>query len=76
MFLQQQKSQSFNPYTVIECELPENYENGQIFSPNGTFFNSQLEFVCNKGYRLDGPKTLTCLESGQWSELLPACLRS
>ncbi|XP_037028180.1 uncharacterized protein LOC119068621 isoform X3 [Bradysia coprophila] len=60
---------------IIECELPENYENGQIFSPNGTFFNSQLEFVCNKGYRLDGPKTLTCLESGQWSELLPACLR-
>ena len=33
------------------------------------------KFSCNPGYQLLGPKNMTCLSSGLWSESLPKCQR-
>lgn len=60
----------------IECEiLPENYKNGKIFTPNGTFYNSRAEIICPKGYRILGPRHIRCTKTGQWSEPFLGCTR-
>lgn len=62
---------------VTECDaLPELFENGKLYAPNGTFYGSKVEFVCNQGHKLDGPKSITCLGNGQWTDQLPVCVKS
>lgn len=60
---------------VIECEaLPDSIQNSHISTPNGTFFGSKAEITCPQGFRLDGPKIITCLPNGQWSHPIANCI--
>ncbi|XP_075157366.1 uncharacterized protein LOC142230616 isoform X3 [Haematobia irritans] len=61
---------------IVECDtLPGNYYNTIISAPNGSYFGSKAEITCPPGHRLEGPSTLTCLASGQWSSALPRCIK-
>lgn len=61
---------------MIECEeLPVNYKNGKIITPNGTFFGSDAELLCPRGYKPDGPHIVTCTSSGQWSGPIAGCVQ-
>ncbi|KAM7346681.1 uncharacterized protein ACRADG_006502 isoform 2-T2 [Cochliomyia hominivorax] len=61
---------------IVECDtLPGNYYNTIISAPNGTYFGSKAEISCPVGYRLEGPNVITCLSSGQWSSVLPRCIK-
>lgn len=60
---------------VIECDsLPNDFENGQIVAPNGTFFGSKAEVVCDKGFTIEGSSSILCSGIGQWSEPLARCI--
>lgn len=64
------------PFIVVECDtLPGNYYNTIISAPNGSYYGSKAEISCPPGHRLEGPSTLTCLASGQWSSALPRCIK-
>lgn len=61
---------------VVECDtLPGNYYNTIISAPNGTYYGSKAEISCPPGYRMEGPRLLTCLATGQWSSALPRCIK-
>ncbi|XP_055055760.2 sushi, von Willebrand factor type A, EGF and pentraxin domain-containing protein 1 isoform X1 [Misgurnus anguillicaudatus] len=58
----------------VKCAAP-------IEIPNGSVRYSRLQFSqsviysCQRGYRLQGPETLTCLENGQWDQNPPSCVQ-
>ncbi|KAH8376283.1 hypothetical protein KR200_008655, partial [Drosophila serrata] len=61
---------------IVECDtLPGNYYNTIIHAPNGTYYGSKAEVSCPPGYRMEGPRVLSCLASGQWSSALPRCIK-
>ncbi|XP_032308417.1 uncharacterized protein LOC6503742 isoform X2 [Drosophila ananassae] len=61
---------------IVECDtLPGNYYNTIINAPNGTYYGSKAEISCPPGYRMEGPRVLSCLASGQWSSALPRCIK-
>ncbi|KAM8721007.1 hypothetical protein ACLKA7_006957 [Drosophila subpalustris] len=61
---------------IVECDtLPGNYYNTFISAPNGTYYGSKAEISCPPGYRMEGPRILTCLATGQWSSALPRCIK-
>lgn len=43
-------------------------------APNGTFYGAKAEVVCNKGYQIEGSRTILCSIEGQWSEQLAKCV--
>ena len=54
-------------------------ENGKIFSgalePDQIYtFGQAIQFECNSGYILDGPKQIHCSADGIWSEEKPKCV--
>ena len=56
----------------IECETPPVVANG--FYIDATFyFEDNVTYQCDDGYRLSGEPTLECLSSGDWSPLPPTC---
>lgn len=56
------------------CEPPTEIPNGVIENPNNeTLFGSTVEYECKTGYKLVGPKVLTCLANGQYDALPPTC---
>ncbi|XP_049819681.1 sushi, von Willebrand factor type A, EGF and pentraxin domain-containing protein 1 isoform X2 [Aethina tumida] len=58
----------------ILCEPPTEIPNGVIENPNNeTLFGSTVEYECKTGYKLVGPKVLTCLANGQYDALPPTC---
>ncbi|XP_044269189.1 uncharacterized protein LOC123014242 isoform X1 [Tribolium madens] len=58
----------------VQCEPPLEIENGKFESPtNETLFGSVIEYKCKFGYKLIGPKTITCLANGQYDALPPKC---
>ncbi|XP_017074446.1 uncharacterized protein LOC108110075 isoform X1 [Drosophila eugracilis] len=61
---------------IVECDtLPGNYYSTIINAPNGTYYGSKAEISCPPGYRMEGPRVLSCLASGQWSSALPRCIK-
>ncbi|ALC49763.1 CG9095 [Drosophila busckii] len=61
---------------IVECDtLPGNYYNTIISAPNGTYYGSKAEISCPPGYRMEGPRMLSCLATGQWSSALPRCIK-
>ncbi|XP_064556316.1 uncharacterized protein LOC135440866 [Drosophila montana] len=61
---------------IVECDtLPGNYYNTIISAPNGTYYGSKAEISCPPGYRMEGPRVLSCLATGQWSSALPRCIK-
>ncbi|XP_072114251.1 sushi, von Willebrand factor type A, EGF and pentraxin domain-containing protein 1 [Mobula birostris] len=37
------------------------------------FVGGQVTFSCEEGYQLNGTPNVTCLENGQWSDVVPHC---
>lgn len=61
---------------VVECDvLPSVYKNSKIVMPNGTYFGSKAEIQCVRGFKLDGPSTILCTSSGQWSSPVTNCVQ-
>lgn len=58
----------------VECPLPEPIENGQI-SINGRAYLQVVQFSCDSGYRLEGASQLSCLETAEWSQPIPSCVK-
>lgn len=62
---------------VIECDsLPTDFANGKIIAPNGTFFGSKAEVICDKDYTIEGSSSILCSGIGQWSEPLARCVKN
>lgn len=68
----------------VTCEAPQEPVNGsmsRITTDNDTLelmeatyaLGQQVTFQCNSGFRLDGPSILTCLDDGQWEDVIPVC---
>ena len=67
---------SINPprCKYIDCEKIPEISGGRVQYLNGsTHLGSEIEFKCNKNYRLDGNDRVTCQESGSWSNVSPTC---
>ncbi|XP_017574246.1 sushi, von Willebrand factor type A, EGF and pentraxin domain-containing protein 1 isoform X1 [Pygocentrus nattereri] len=56
----------------IECPPPKDIPNGSAKYSRYQFSRS-VTYSCQRGYRLEGPETLTCLESGKWDMEVPSC---
>ena len=56
----------------IKCKTPRNPENGHSFGETYTV-GAEVTFSCEEGYQLVGAARITCLESGEWSHLIPYC---
>ncbi|XP_059798853.1 complement factor H isoform X1 [Balaenoptera ricei] len=64
---------------VVKCLPVTEPENGKIFSgalePDQIYtFGQAIQFECNSGYILDGPKQIHCSADGIWSEEKPKCV--
>uniref|UniRef100_A0A8C2FEX8 Sushi domain-containing protein n=1 Tax=Cyprinus carpio TaxID=7962 RepID=A0A8C2FEX8_CYPCA len=55
----------------VECPHPEDILNG-IVDVQGLI--QSVTYSCHRGYRLQGPEMLTCLENGQWHQEAPTCV--
>lgn len=60
---------------AVECDEPSAIAHGRaVLKTNSTRVGAVVEFGCStRGYKLVGPKTITCLASGQWSQEPPVC---
>uniref|UniRef100_A0A2K6EQD9 Sushi, von Willebrand factor type A, EGF and pentraxin domain-containing protein 1 n=1 Tax=Propithecus coquereli TaxID=379532 RepID=A0A2K6EQD9_PROCO len=56
----------------IECPKPKEILNGK-FSYTNLHFGQTITYSCDRGFRLEGPKALTCLETGDWDVDAPSC---
>uniref|UniRef100_A0A8D0GC18 Sushi, von Willebrand factor type A, EGF and pentraxin domain containing 1 n=1 Tax=Sphenodon punctatus TaxID=8508 RepID=A0A8D0GC18_SPHPU len=56
----------------VKCKSPGNPENGYSHGDNYSV-GSEVIFSCEEGYRLTGVVKVICLESGEWSHLIPYC---
>ena len=59
-------------YAGIECPDIVAPQNGERFYTSRVV-GSDASFTCNEGYTLLGVRSVTCLETGQWSEVPPIC---
>ncbi|KAB0343688.1 hypothetical protein FD754_020614, partial [Muntiacus muntjak] len=64
---------------VVKCFPVTEPENGKIFSgalePDQEYTYGQVvQFECNSGYMLDGPKQIHCSAGGVWSAETPKCV--
>lgn len=59
----------------IICPRPEPNRNVIVHGTSYTY-GSDLEYLCNDGYGLDGPSLRTCTETGEWSGKEPTCSRN
>ncbi|XP_034005924.1 LOW QUALITY PROTEIN: sushi, von Willebrand factor type A, EGF and pentraxin domain-containing protein 1 [Trematomus bernacchii] len=58
----------------IECSIPKQIVNGRVVYTKLQFGHSAT-YSCRRGYRLQGPETVTCLSSGEWDIKPPACVQ-
>nr|XP_015201270.1 PREDICTED: sushi, von Willebrand factor type A, EGF and pentraxin domain-containing protein 1 [Lepisosteus oculatus] len=56
----------------IECPKPKEIASGKV-SYSKLQYNHEVAYTCNRGFRLEGPGILTCLETGQWDAETPVC---
>ncbi|KAK0147545.1 P-selectin [Merluccius polli] len=68
--------------SAVQCSPPVAPESGQIncqpplsvtASPSSYPQGSACTFTCNEGYEHQGPLTIECTQSGQWSSPPPTC---
>lgn len=71
-------------YVGKRCEVLEPPANGRMRSllesddaqwNNHTLlrYGHQVEVECDAGFQLNGSSILTCLEDGQWDDIVPIC---
>ncbi|XP_052244627.1 uncharacterized protein LOC127853868 [Dreissena polymorpha] len=58
--------------TIKDCQDPPVLHNGYR-NATSTTYNSTVIYSCNPGYRMFGESSITCLDTGNWSELLVNC---
>jgi len=46
---------------------------GLVMSTTSSILNTKVEFECDNGNELQGPDSITCLPTGKWSDIPPAC---
>ncbi|XP_042551824.1 sushi, von Willebrand factor type A, EGF and pentraxin domain-containing protein 1 [Dipodomys spectabilis] len=56
----------------IECPKPKEILNGK-FSSTNLHYGQTVTYSCDEGFRLEGSKALTCLETGDWDMAAPSC---
>lgn len=61
--------------TVIECSGAIEIENGsfELINNNETVFGTTVRYSCKPGYKLVGPRQITCLANEQYDALPPTC---
>ncbi|CAL1545259.1 unnamed protein product [Lymnaea stagnalis] len=65
--------QGIEPHCVIvNCTEPVPKPNGSVVYTTLTYQSVAL-FTCDPGFRLEGRTTLSCTETGQWSDESPPC---
>lgn len=57
---------------IIQCSKPSPITFGYIDGDNYSY-KSSIHFICNKGWKLIGEKTLKCESNGKWSAPFPTC---
>ncbi|CAH1270984.1 CSMD1 [Branchiostoma lanceolatum] len=57
---------------MVSCPVPAVPDNGEM---RGRTFSvdSTVSFSCRPGFTLSGPREITCLTDGQWSDNFPTC---
>ncbi|XP_056124585.1 sushi, von Willebrand factor type A, EGF and pentraxin domain-containing protein 1 isoform X2 [Rhinichthys klamathensis goyatoka] len=58
----------------VKCAAPKEIPNGAV-RYSRLQFSQSVTYSCQRGYRLQGPETLTCLENGQWHQEAPNCVQ-
>ncbi|KAJ8262625.1 hypothetical protein GJAV_G00168490 [Gymnothorax javanicus] len=58
----------------IECDAPRKIANGMA-SYSKLQFGQVVTYSCRQGFRLEGPRTLSCLASGFWDRETPTCVQ-
>lgn len=56
----------------VQCPPPKEILNG-FAKFSQLLFSRSVTYTCQRGYRLEGPETLTCLENGKWDKEVPTC---
>jgi len=64
-------------YIVLEYTCPEPVLDNGFFQPERDEYTlgDVVNFVCNKGFTLNGEKRLKCGLKGEWSDDFPICQR-
>lgn len=58
----------------VKCAAPKEIPNGSV-RYSRLQFSQSVTYSCQRGYRLQGPENLTCLENGQWHQEAPTCVQ-
>ena len=56
----------------ITCSQVTTIANGKVTGNDFSIFKS-VQFSCDHGYTLQGSSNITCMQSGNWSSILPQC---
>jgi len=59
---------------VVDCGSLQDPQDGQVVL-SGTIFGSTATYTCNTGFVLLGDETRICQANGEWSGLIPLCIR-
>jgi len=59
--------------TVVNCSKPDPLDNGHVVSDQGLSFGSNVDFYCDRGYKLVGSSRVTCRHDGHWNGSAPVC---
>ena len=58
----------------INCGNPGVPDNGQAHGDIYTY-NSVINYTCNKGYLINGSRSIVCQDNREWSNVVPGCVR-
>lgn len=58
----------------VKCPAPKEIPSGSV-GYSKLQFSQSITYSCQRGYRLQGSETLTCLENGQWDQEAPSCVQ-
>uniref|UniRef100_H3AD23 Sushi, von Willebrand factor type A, EGF and pentraxin domain containing 1 n=1 Tax=Latimeria chalumnae TaxID=7897 RepID=H3AD23_LATCH len=56
----------------VQCTRPKEITNGRL-SYSELHYGHTVIYLCERGFRLEGQKRLTCLETGKWDADVPSC---
>ncbi|KAH3724507.1 hypothetical protein DPMN_050326 [Dreissena polymorpha] len=55
-----------------DCQNPPVLQNG-FHNATPTTYNSTVMYSCNPGFTMFGENSITCLDTGNWSQMLVNC---
>ncbi|KAJ8255135.1 hypothetical protein GJAV_G00201310 [Gymnothorax javanicus] len=58
----------------VRCHVLPLIFHGTFTCTNGVMADSRCDYSCNRGYRLEGMHTRTCMPTGRWSGTEPVCV--